>query len=92
MACATTLSRTKRPFTNRNCASREARVNPAGATSPESRARGLSERTSSAAAAKSAATTRAERSRNPSGARCELRRALCASEKATAGRESAMRA
>ena len=44
------------------------------------------------ARAKSAATTRPERSRNPSGARCEPRRPLCASEKATAGRESAMRA
>ena len=42
IACATTLSRTKRPFTKRNCASREARVNPGGATRPVSRTRGRS--------------------------------------------------
>ena len=78
-------------FHERIVGSREARVNPGGATRPERRAREPSERTSTASAAKSSPITWAARWRGLSGDRCEARRPLCASEKATDGRDSAMR-
>ena len=69
MACETTLSRTKRPFTKRYCASREARVNPGAATNPEIRTAALAAPTSTADCAKSSPTMPLDRSRGEAGAR-----------------------